>query len=125
MVRYAICYHLYNLIYNFTKINTPPWVFFTIFKLYKWYQMAQRTAYVKDLLMIIRLILSFHTIGLGSDRQNKYCAMFVLYTSYLKSGKTVCYHSFYFVGFLQLIVLGSGIMFISCGLISLVTLCIA
>ena len=22
---------------NFTKINTPPWVFFTFFKLHKWY----------------------------------------------------------------------------------------
>ena len=28
---------------NFTKINTPPWFFFTFFKLYKWYQIAQRT----------------------------------------------------------------------------------
>ena len=27
---------------NFCKINTPPWVFFTFFKLYKWYQIAQR-----------------------------------------------------------------------------------
>ena len=27
---------------NFTKINTPPWVFFTFLKLYKWYQIAQR-----------------------------------------------------------------------------------
>ena len=26
---------------NFTKINTPPWVFFTFFKLYKWYKIAQ------------------------------------------------------------------------------------
>ena len=25
---------------NFTKSNTPPWVFFTFFKLYKWYQIA-------------------------------------------------------------------------------------
>ena len=24
--------------YNFTKINTPPWVLFRFFKLYKWYQ---------------------------------------------------------------------------------------
>ena len=23
---------------NFTKINSPPWVFFTFLKLYKWYQ---------------------------------------------------------------------------------------
>ena len=27
---------------NFTKSNTSPWVFFTFFKLYKWYQIAQR-----------------------------------------------------------------------------------
>ena len=25
---------------NFIKSNTPPWVFFTFIKLYKWYQMA-------------------------------------------------------------------------------------
>ena len=31
---------------NFTKINIPPWVFFTFFKLYKWYQIAQRITYV-------------------------------------------------------------------------------
>ena len=30
---------------NFTKINTPPSVFFTFFKLCKWYQIAQRTTY--------------------------------------------------------------------------------
>ena len=28
---------------NFSKINTLPWVFFTFFKLYKWYQIAQCT----------------------------------------------------------------------------------
>ena len=57
MVRWAIWYHMYNLknvknihggllilvklqaeVCNFTKINTPPWVFFTFFKLYKCYQ---------------------------------------------------------------------------------------
>ena len=31
---------------NFSKINTPPWVFFMFFKLYKWYQIAQRTTFV-------------------------------------------------------------------------------
>ena len=60
----AIWYHLYNLksvknthegvlilvklhaeACNFTMTNTPPWVFFTFFKLYKWYQIAQRTIY--------------------------------------------------------------------------------
>ena len=33
---------------NFTKINTPPWVFFTFLKLYKWYQIAQRTTFSKS-----------------------------------------------------------------------------
>ena len=28
-----------------TKINTPPWVLFTYFKLYRWYQIAQRTTF--------------------------------------------------------------------------------
>ena len=28
------------------KINTPPWVFFTLLKLCKWYQIAQRTTNV-------------------------------------------------------------------------------
>ena len=32
---------------NFTKINTPPWVFFTFFKLYKCYQIAQRTTFLQ------------------------------------------------------------------------------
>ena len=60
-MRCAIWYHLYYLknvknthggvlLYyescrflasNFTKNNTPPWVFFTFLKLYKWYQIAQ------------------------------------------------------------------------------------
>ena len=30
------------LAYNFTKINTPAWLFFTFFKLCKWYQIMQR-----------------------------------------------------------------------------------
>ena len=30
---------------NFKKINTSPWVFFTFFKLYKKYQIAQRITY--------------------------------------------------------------------------------
>ena len=52
MMRCAIWYYLYNLknvknthqlACNFTKINTPPWVFFTFFKLYKSYQIVQST----------------------------------------------------------------------------------
>ena len=27
------------------NLNTPPWVFFTFFELYKWYQIAQRITY--------------------------------------------------------------------------------
>ena len=27
---------------DFTKSNNPPWVFFTFFKLYKWYQIVQK-----------------------------------------------------------------------------------
>ena len=34
---------------NFTKINNPPWVFFTFFKLYKWYRIAQRISYYRCL----------------------------------------------------------------------------
>ena len=30
---------------SFTKCNTPPWVFFTFFKLYKWYQVSQSITY--------------------------------------------------------------------------------
>ena len=54
----AIWCHLYNLknvkntygevlllACNFTKSNTPPWVFFTFFKFRKWYQIAQSITY--------------------------------------------------------------------------------
>ena len=33
---YFCCYF-----WNFTKSSTPPWVFFTLFKLYNWYQIVQ------------------------------------------------------------------------------------
>ena len=61
VMRCAIWYHLYNFknmkithggvlilvkACSFTKINTPPWVIFTFFKLYKWYQIAQGTTYI-------------------------------------------------------------------------------
>ena len=51
----AIWYHSYNLknvknthggvllLVKFTKVNTPPWVFFTFLKLWTWYQFAQST----------------------------------------------------------------------------------
>ena len=31
--------------YLSSRFSTPPWVFFTFFKLYKWYQIVQRIAY--------------------------------------------------------------------------------
>ena len=43
---------------NFTKINTPPCVFFTFFKLYKWYQIAQRITYLE------KYFDQFYTTGL-------------------------------------------------------------
>ena len=51
----AIWYHWYNsknvknthggVLLNFTESNTPPWVFFTFFKLYTWYYIVQSTTY--------------------------------------------------------------------------------
>ena len=33
---------------GFTKSNTPSWLFFTFFKLYKWYQIAQNPTFIID-----------------------------------------------------------------------------
>ena len=69
VVRCAIWYHLCNLenvknthggvliLVKFAKINTPPWVFFTFLKLYKWYQIVQRTTYE---IYLKTLILAFY-----------------------------------------------------------------
>ena len=65
MMLCAIWYHSYNLknvknthgrvlllvklqaeACNLSKSNTPPWVNFTFFKLYKWYQIAERITYL-------------------------------------------------------------------------------
>ena len=64
-MRYAIWYHFYTsknmkntqegmlfliklqaLASKFTKSNTPLWVFFTFFKLYRWCKIAQIISYV-------------------------------------------------------------------------------
>ena len=34
--------HICDVLRDFTESNTSPCVFFTIFKLHKWYQIAQR-----------------------------------------------------------------------------------
>ena len=41
------------------QFSTPPWVFFTFFKLFKWYQITQRTTYETALKVMV-----FCTIGL-------------------------------------------------------------
>ena len=67
-MRCAIWYHLYNLknvknthggvlILVKFKINTPPWVFFTIFKLHKWYQILQRITYQPETNWIFHSLL--------------------------------------------------------------------
>ena len=38
-----------------TKSNIPPWVFFTFFKLYKWYKIVQRITYRLSLYMVLVL----------------------------------------------------------------------
>ena len=56
VMRCAIWYHLYNLknvkkthggvsLLVKLRANTPPWVCFMFFKLYKWYQIAQNITY--------------------------------------------------------------------------------
>ena len=67
-MRCAIWHYLYNfkkvknnhgevliLVKLQAKINTPPWVFFTIFKLYKWYQIAQSTTYIDKIGLTLTL----------------------------------------------------------------------
>ena len=82
----AILYHLYNLknirnthggvlhlvklqlqlACNFTKSNTPPWVFFMFFKLYKCYQIAQYTTY-------LRVCVIFYFLYDHDDDVYEYC----------------------------------------------------
>ena len=72
----AIWYHLYNLknaentyegvlllvklqvlACNFTKRNTPSWVFFTFHvKIYKWYQIVQSVSYKEETLVRCKII---------------------------------------------------------------------
>ena len=43
--RFLNCANGTKIACNFTKSNTPPRVFFTFFKLQKWYQIAKRITY--------------------------------------------------------------------------------
>ena len=54
---------------NFTKGNTPPWMFFTFFKLYEWYQIAQRIIIsVQKSSSVIPLDHSFSTYAIFSEK---------------------------------------------------------
>ena len=57
---------------NFTKSNTPPWVFFMFLKLYKWYQIAQRITYIdpQRLKLLTRLHLGFSHLNEHRFRHN-------------------------------------------------------
>ena len=111
MVRCTIWYHLYNLknvknnhggvlilvklqtsACNFTKINTPPWVFFTFLKLYKWYQIAQRITYNPSILWMLvapfynffmseKSDCSLRSVSVRSYELLRFCTTF--YKSYL------------------------------------------
>ena len=78
VMRRAIWYHLYNLknvksthggvlllvklqasTCKFTKSNTPPWMFFTIFKLCKWYQIVQRITFIHTVFLVGIAIADF------------------------------------------------------------------
>ena len=49
---------------NFTKLNTSPWVFFVFFKLFKWYQIAQRITIIFSAEQVVgSLINVFRSIG--------------------------------------------------------------
>ena len=43
----------------FTKSNSPPWVFFTFFKLYKWFQITHRITHFKKYLIFTWLVYEF------------------------------------------------------------------
>ena len=47
---------------NFDKSSTPPWVFFTFFKLYKWYQIAQR----------ITIVMHYKSLSLNYKRKQSW-----------------------------------------------------
>ena len=84
VMRCTIWYHLYNfknvknahgevlllvklqaaLGCNFTKSNTPPWVFFTFSKLGKWYQIAQRITFCR--FVVVCFSCGFFTFSYGT-----------------------------------------------------------
>ena len=56
---------------SFTKINTPPWVFFTFFKLYKYYQIARRTTHDEVQIIVTKYWRVIIYEEVGCTRQQK------------------------------------------------------
>ena len=56
-----------------TKINTPQWVFFTFFILYKWYQIAQRTIHYKLFWQLIRISSPLTSCQNHKNLMTKFC----------------------------------------------------
>ena len=56
---------------NFTKSNTPSWVFFTFFKLYKWYQNAHRITYVSQSIYELWVVSVCTLFQVANERQSK------------------------------------------------------
>ena len=64
-----------NTLHGKSKSNSPPWVFFTVFKLYEWYQIAQsiiyKSHYNMEKAFIIFLVMPVSHIGLETG---SYCS---------------------------------------------------
>ena len=88
------------LVFNFTKNNTPPWVFFTLFKLCKWYQIAQNITYIFDkVLMPLNSLMFLTTTKFDLVRPgyfsnaNVFENLWLSWYHFLRSGNEVgCHH---------------------------------
>ena len=79
--------------YKFTEINTPLWVFFTFFKLYKWYQeIAQSIIYFlssEKQLTLTEILFSCET-RFTQSKQTILCIVFNRNVKFLSNSKKVC-----------------------------------
>ena len=66
---------------NLTKINTPRWVFFTFFRLYKWYQIAQQIKYSLDSFKFLFWLTWFYVRSWGSNTCDETWFVFCLSSS--------------------------------------------
>ena len=74
--------------YNFTKCIILPWVVFTIFKLYKWYQIAQSVTYnVLEIALckaIVSIIPASHLQSVSNSILGAFVLLFCWIISQLK-----------------------------------------